>query len=174
MLTLTVPGGLPAGTSTISIDVRAGLELGPADAVACASAKAGTQVDTGSDSTTVDVVESDVPLPAENGAQVIAGDVVNLGYISGDEDVDIYSFTVSPDQANLGIQGDLFLSNIPDGADYDLTLYAKQTDPLRGEPEDVIGYVDDVVLDLNPFDDRVQADPVQDIPQQLSIATDGV
>ena len=173
VLTLTIPGGLPAGTSTISIDVRAGIELGPADAVACASTKAGTQVDTGSDSTTVDVVESDVPLPAENGAQVIAGDVVNLGYISGDEDVDIYSFEVTDAQANLGLQGDLFLSNIPEGADYDLTLFGATTDPLRGEPEDVVGFVEDVVLDLNPFDDRVQADPVQDIPQTLPATVPG-
>ena len=61
--------------------------------------------------------------------------------------------------------GDLFLSNLP--ADYDLVLYGRPVAPLRNQPTSSVGYVDDVQTDLNPFDDPVQADTVQDVPQTL-------
>ena len=93
---------------------------------------------------------------------------VNLGYVSRAGSVDLYRFQISEADANLGVHGDLFLSNLP--ADYDLVLYGGRDAPLRNRPTSSVGYVDDVQLDLNPLDDPVQADTVQDVPQTLPTA----
>ena len=63
------------------------------------------------------------------------------------------------------MRADIFMSNLP--VDLDITLYGQKSVPLRGEPTESIAYLDDVTLDLNPFDDVIQADTVQDIPQVL-------
>ena len=155
-----------AGQHQFTVSMRAGLTLGSAAASGCVIASAGTQVDEASDSTIVTVIAG-VTDPANTlaGAQLIQGDIVNLAHVISADDVDLYSFEVSANQANLGIQAEIFLSNLP--ADYDLTLYVERTEPLRGQPVAVLSYLDDIILDLNPFDDKVQADTVQDIPQSL-------
>ena len=165
---------LPSGTSSLSVDVRAGLTLGAADANACVEMTGGGQTATDDANTIVTVVES----PATSGSTIRSlattnsttgeGVDVNLGYVTGDGNVDLYSFDVSQSDANLGIQGDLFLSNLP--ADYDLVLYGAKSVPLRNPANDSIGFLDDVLFDLNPFDDQVQADTVQDVPQELPAA----
>ena len=173
---------LPAGTTRLAIDVRAGLTLGPAVATACVEATAGRTVDD-SATTTVSVVDPNQCDPTEDplcqsttrrlsvtNDSPEGGVNVNLGYVTSDDSVDLYEFEVSQGDADLGIQGDLFLSNLP--ADYDLVLYGKKSVPLRNTPTDTIGYLDDVFFDLNPFDDRVQADVVQDLPQRLPAGLD--
>ncbi len=162
---------LLAGLSRVTVDVRAGLTLGLADADACVVATAGSQTALSSATTNVTVVEDAAnPLPAIRPLAVTSdatgtGVDVNLGYVSRTGSVDLYSFDITEADAKLGIQGDLFLSNLP--ADYDLVLYGRRVAPLRNQPTSSVGYVDDVQQDLNPLDDPVQADTVQDVPQTL-------
>ena len=73
---------------------------------------------------------------------------VNLGYVSRAGSVDLYSFQITEPDANLGVHGDLFLSNLP--ADYDLVLYGRRSTPLRNQPTSSVGYVDDVQVRPQP------------------------
>ena len=60
----------------------------------------------------------------------------------------------------------MFLSNVPDGADYDLSIYAPTVYPVRGEPDHPAGTrksVGDIRYDLDPGDDVFPTDIADDI-----------
>ncbi|MDW3213051.1 MAG: choice-of-anchor Q domain-containing protein [Ilumatobacteraceae bacterium] len=167
-----------SGEHTLAIDTRAGFELGTFTASASASGTSSPGDDpatTGPSTFDVTVTAPDrgptVPVVIETGGVCATsgpGDV-NLGWVSSTTDgIDLYQFDISEEAARCGVRADVFLSNLP--ADYDVVLYGEKSEPLRGAPTESIAYLDDVTLDLNPFDDIVQTDTVQDIPQVLTAA----
>lgn len=182
LVTMTFELGVTnGGPHVLAVDVRASLTLGLATATATASGTdaAGEQADAGPVSTFVEVIARDLAAsPLNDAALEIIDDEISLNYVAGSEDVDIYAFEITAMQANLGAQASILLSNLP--ADYDLAHYVELTDPLIFEsgpagpvptqPTDSVGYLDNVIFDLNPSDDVSQADVVQDIPDVLASA----
>ena len=169
-----VHAGEPAaGMSHVAVDVRAGLTSVLAEADACIAATSGSQSDLSSATTNVTVVEDAAhPLPTIRPLAVTERcdrRQRRRRRTSATSAVRARSTCtasqITEADAKLGVQGDLFLSNLP--ADYDLVLYGRRSTPLRNQPTSSVGYVDDVQYDLNPLDDPVQADTVQDVPQTL-------
>jgi CSLREA domain-containing protein len=163
-------GTLQPGPHTATIDTRAGLTLGPATATANGTATAGNDTATASSSNTVTVVES-----FENGGTQSCGDLdacdsktlqpdtLYIAHISSPTDRDIYTFTVPP-TAGSKTRARILLSNIPQGADFDLALYGPQTQFLRNPPQQSIQPVADQPLSLYPTGDHVAPDIVNDVP----------
>jgi hypothetical protein len=162
--TYTFPdGALGVGKYTLRVPVRAGLVTGDFLAGASVAAVGPGDVpltDSPTDEATITVV------PVDDGAGTKAvpltlGDL-QLAHISSGDDVDLFSFEAPSDGGPVRV----LLSNIPEGVDYDLSIYAKTPLPLRGKvsnPAGVRTSLADVLYDLNPSDDIFPTDLADDI-----------
>jgi uncharacterized protein YjbI with pentapeptide repeats len=157
--TYRIPG-VASGTYELRVPVRAGLTVGDGfEAVATVVAvgpNGAPSVIT--DPATVNVVQ--------DGASATIAPVLNdanlqLGYIGGSGELDVYSFTAPV--GSTGGSARILLSNIPDDVDYDLTVYGPRPTSLRGTPDRELTGLGDVTFDLDPQDDVLPTDVVDDI-----------
>ena len=87
---------------------------------------------------------------------------LQLAHIAQSGDVDLYKF-VAPESAD-GALAQVLLSNVPEGVDYDLSIYAPTVTPLRsGAAERSLKSVGDIRYDLDPTDDIFPTDIADDI-----------
>jgi uncharacterized protein YjbI with pentapeptide repeats len=148
------------GSHELRVPVRAGLVTGT-DFPASVSVLADDSVSAGPAIASVDVVEANVGGGPNGVATLDFGDL-RLAHVTSGDDADLYSFT-APEWAD-GATARVLLSNIPDDVDYDLSIYEPVTEPLRsGTPEQTLGSLADVRYDLDPGDDALPADLVDDV-----------
>ncbi len=144
---------LAAGTHTLSVPVWAGLNLGVFEASVTACGEAGAQSDAAGPATaSIEVIEE-----ADATEQILDGNL-EIAHISTVGETELYRFDL-----NTNAQARIILSNLAE--DLDLTLFGPPLqDPLRGEPEIGYGLVEDFLYDLDPDNDALDPDTLQDIP----------
>ncbi|NIR38253.1 MAG: hypothetical protein GWN79_14325, partial [Actinobacteria bacterium] len=156
--------GVPAGSHDLVVAARAGITTGTFSAFVMADAVAGIETDSaGPAEASVNVVEAyESDGPGSTPASLALGGELQLAHVSRSDDIDLYSFTVPGTAA--GASARVLLSNIPEGVDYDLTIFSPPPSLLRGIPEDDLASIGDVGFDLDPTDDVYATDVVDDIP----------
>ena len=150
-----------SGSYQLRIPVRAGLTVGtsgPAFAKATAEGPNGTAEAVSTEEVIVEVVEAASGGPGR--APLLSDGELQLGHIGSSNDLDVYQFTAP---GSSGASARILLSNIPDGVDYDLSVYGVRPRSLRGTPTDAQSSLGDVGFDLNPDDDVLATDVVNDI-----------
>jgi uncharacterized protein YjbI with pentapeptide repeats len=154
-----------SGTYELRVPVRAGLRTGDFEATATVTAVGPN----GAPSLITDPALVTVVQDSSSGAKapVLNDQNLQLGYIGGSGELDVYSFKAPA--GSTGGSARILLSNIPEGADYDLTVYGPRPASLRGEPVRELTGLGDIRFDLNPEDDVLPTDVVNDIV--IDIAT---
>ena len=144
---------LAEGTHTLSVPVWAGLNLGNFEASVTACGEAGAQSDAAGPATaSIEVIEE-----ADATEQILDGNL-EIAHISTVGETELYRFDLI-----TNAQARIILSNLSD--DLDLTLFGPPLqDPLRREPEIGYGLVEDFLYDLDPDNDALDPDTLQDIP----------
>ena len=164
-VTLTL-GTLAPGPHTAALGARAGLNTGPTNTTANATATAGTDVVNATASSGVQVTEAfksggiGVCSDTDPCSQTLQPDVLYVGHISSPTDRDYYRFNVPNNGQKT--HASIILSNLP--IDADLVLYGPATVPLLQGPEKSVNPVNDTGLSLYPSGDHVSPDTVQDVP----------
>jgi uncharacterized protein YjbI with pentapeptide repeats len=162
--TYRIPG-VASGTYELRVPVRAGLTIGEGfDAFATVVAvgpNGAPSVTT--DPAAVSVVQDDASATV---APVLNDANLQLGYIGGSGELDVYSFTAPT--GSTGGSARILLSNIPEGVDYDLTVYGPRPTSLRGTPDRELTGLGDVAFDLDPEDDVLPTDVVDDIAVDIA------
>jgi hypothetical protein len=157
-------GVLSPGWYELAVAMRAGVELGSFEGSVEVVATPVGGGPGGSSSTSTDstVVEAAINEPGSAAASPeLLGEVLELAHVSSSEDIDLYQFDV--DGTVAGDSAKILLSNLP--ADYDLVLYGPPlAAPLRGTPLPGYDAIEDFVYDLNPDDDVLDTDTLQDVP----------
>ncbi|MDQ1479528.1 MAG: large repetitive protein, partial [Actinomycetota bacterium] len=154
VLTWTLPG-LPAGTSSIAFQLRAGISEG-SEAVSgeahLVGGSAGTPV-----SATTTVADTQTSSNPANPAPMNA-DTLYLGHVDAQHTSNFFSLHVAPGQ-----RASLLLGNLP--ADEDLILYdATTASPLRGAPSRSVIPVSDPAPSLTPAQQTLPPETLQDLP----------
>ena len=152
----------------VRVPALAGIKTGdyPAEAQLIATGATGTFDPKDQESVTVvPVPDLDAATPPDSpkASALDFGDL-QLAHIAQSGDVDLYEF-IAPDSAD-GATAQVLLSNVPEGRDYDLSIYAPTETPLRGAIGDSAGTrksVDDIRYDLDPGDDVFPTDIADDI-----------
>ncbi len=144
---------LTAGTHTIEVPVWAGLVLGNYDVSVSVCGEAGSQSDAaGPAVASIEVIEEGTA------TETIVDGNLEIAHISTVGATQLYRFDLT-----TNAQARIILSNLD--ADLDLTLFGPPLqDPLRGTPEIGYGLVEDFLYDLNPDDDALDPDALQDLP----------
>ena len=144
---------LTAGTHTIEVPVWAGLVLGNYDVSVSVCGEAGSQSDAaGPAVASIEVIEEGTA------TETIVDGNLEIAHISTVGATQLYEFDLA-----TNAQARIILSNLD--ADLDLTLFGPPLqDPLRGTPEIGYGLVEDFLYDLNPDDDALDPDALQDLP----------
>ncbi len=131
--TTYVISGVGAGSYKLRVPVRAGSIVGgeaqfQASATVTATGPNGTSTkDTNPVGVTVKQAGTTVPK-----APSLRDGQLELGYIGGSGELDVYSF-VAP-AGSTGASARILLSNIPADVDYDLAVYGPRPVSLRGAP----------------------------------------
>ncbi len=157
---------VPPGTHLLTVQARAGVQLGKFKASATGTATAGTYTRSASGSTVVEVVKN---LDGSFGA--LTPDSLYVGHLAqaGEKDTFTTTFSVTPEQAAAGQRATVFLSNLT--ADYDLTVFGPKAAPLRGSPIESYLPVDDRRLGIDPGTEAVAPDSQRDIPLDAPAGT---
>ena len=154
---------VPPGSYELRVPARAGIVIGEVNpaSVSVTGTAGNDTASAGPAVTNVKVVEAIV---GDGGPNAIAsldlGDL-RLAHVTSSEDADLYKF-VAPEWAN-GTTARVLMSDIPDGVDYDLTIYQQATPTLRGPSTRTLSSLGDVRYDLDPADDVFPTDVVDDI-----------
>ncbi|HSP28942.1 MAG TPA: C25 family cysteine peptidase, partial [Ilumatobacteraceae bacterium] len=111
------------------------------------------------------MVEASIGGPGK--APVLQDGQLQLGHITSTGDLDVYRFSVT-DSAATGSSARVLLSNIPEGVDYDLAVYGPRPESLRGAPSDSRSALVEASFDLNPDDDVLPTDVVDDIAVDIN------
>ncbi len=146
--------GVASGTHTLSVQARAGLDLGEHTAHVDVAASASSLNASDSAETTVTVVES-----FEQGTQPkgLANNVLSVAHISSSTDEDVYEFEVTEE----GTRVSMLLSGL--AVDYDLILQGPPTASLRGEPTQELRPVEDNGIGLDARDEQAAPDVQYDV-----------
>jgi len=148
---LTFVANMNVGPHQLAVTANAGIGLGTTGASVTATAGSSSS----SAAATVQVVDGLEPDSTQaNATPLMTGDEsagtgwLNMGYLTSATDTNLWSVTVSPQQA--GDELALSLSNLP--ADYDLVLYAPSGDSqqLQGTPAQQAPTVTDAPPSLTP------------------------
>ena len=163
-----------SGSYELRIPVRAGLTVGtsgPAFAVATATGPDGTgPTSEPTDEVTVEVVEAASGGPGR--APLLSDGELQLGHIGSSNDLDVFQFKAPA--GTSGASARILLSNIPENVDYDLSVYGVRPRSLRGAPTDSQSSLGDVGFDLNPDDDVLATDVVNDIAIDINDIASGI
>jgi hypothetical protein len=146
--------GVATGQHTLSVQARAGLELGEQTAHVDVAATAGALNASDSADATVTVVEAYEQGTAPKG---LANNVLSVAHISSSLDEDVYEFEVTEE----GTRVQLLLSGL--AVDYDLLLQGPPTASLRGEPTQELRPVEDTGIGLDPRDEQAAPDVQYDV-----------
>lgn len=151
------------GPHTLSVEARAGIDLGTKEAKVDVEAVVGAQKATDSATTTVVVVvESFEKNGAPGDFRTLSPSTINVAHISSSYDTDLYSFEVSPDDATAGVTARIDLSNL--ARDYDLVLYGPKSASLRASaPKARIQPVEDSVLGFDSASQQLAPDVQLDV-----------
>ena len=166
-------GILSRGVYSVRLAFRAGVVLGGVDDyIAFASAtgvpSAGPDATAGPASAGIRVIEAgtDGTGGGDPAADVhaLSNGVLYVGHIASADDVDLYGFEIGTDDDLIGSSAQILLSDVPDGADFDLVLYGPPLgDPLRGPNQEGFGLVEDFFFGLTPADQELDTDLLQDV-----------
>ena len=159
-----------SGPYRLVVPVRAGATTGPSDqfqAIATVTAVGanGAPPSIVTDPVGVKVVQA-IERPNRPAAPALSDGELQLGYVGGTDEIDAYSFTAPDD--TTGASARVLLSNIPDSVDYDLTVYGPRPTSLRGDPNTELSSLGDVEFDLDPDDDVLPTDVVNDIAVDIN------
>jgi hypothetical protein len=174
-------GTLTPGAHTATIQARAGLTLGASTATATGCAQVGGTCDPATATPGPNVATSppsqatvNVTEAFENGTapgcnsdtaacdtEEIAPNTLYLAHISSPTDRDLFHFTVG---SSGRTSASIILSNIPQGADYDLELFGPRHGLIGAEPPtQTLNPVNDATLSLYPTDAHVAPDTTNDV-----------
>ena len=162
------------GDHQVSFVAKAGVVLGEQAASATVTATAPAQAPaTATDSVSTVVVGEafEASTPADDKRALVPG-ALHLAHISAPDDVDLYEFTVTPAQAARGATISILLANL--AADFDLALYGPPAVALRGDVAERRDMLPDHLVDLQPGDDHLTAEPTADVPQTLPFPSSAV
>jgi hypothetical protein len=162
--------GVGSGSYQLVVPVRAGSTTGPSnqfEAVATVTAVGanGAPPVVITDPVGVEVVQADTGGPRPIAPALSDGEL-QLGYIGGTDEVDAFAFEAPA--GTTGASARILLSNIPDGVDYDLTVYGPRPTSLRGDPTTELSGLGDLEFDLDPEDDVLPTDVVNDIAVDIN------
>ncbi len=162
----TIPN-VASGKYELRVPVRAGSTIGESDEFLASSTVTATgpngAITKPSNGVGVTVVQANSTAPK---APSLRDGQLELGYIGGSGELDVYSF-VAP-AGTTGASARILLSNIPADVDYDLAVYGPRPVSLRGAPLPERAAIGDDQFDLDPGDDVLATDIVDDI--ELDIA----
>jgi uncharacterized protein YjbI with pentapeptide repeats len=156
-----------SGKYELRVPVRAGSTIGSPDEFQASSTATATgpngAITKPSNNVGVTVVQANSVKPT---APSLQDGQLELGYIGGSGELDVYSF-VAP-AGTTGASARILLSNVPKDVDYDLAVYGPRPASLRGAPLPERAAIGDDQFDLDPGDDVLATDIVDDI--ELDIA----
>ncbi|MEY2523228.1 MAG: large repetitive protein [Ilumatobacteraceae bacterium] len=152
-------GAVPPGTHTLTVQARAGIRTGVAQATVNGTATAGAITKTSSSTAEIEVVEN-----PDSSFGPLSPDSLYVGHLvsSGDDDMYTTTFQVTPQQAADGRKASVYLSNL--AADYDLAVFGPKAASLRGQPVEGFIPVDDHQIGVDPTSEAVAPDSQFDIP----------
>ena len=161
--------GAQSGSHELRVPVRAGLTVGTFTASSSVSADGPNGTPPPVEAGMVDVNVVAAANGGPNTAPTLSDGQLALGHIGSDEDFDVYDFTAPA--GSTGASARILLSNVPEDVDYDLAVYSERPPSLRGEPVDELTTISDTPFDLNPSDDILPPDVVNDIAIDLDSVT---
>ena len=164
--TFVIPG-VASGSYKLRVPVRAGSIVGgeaqfQATSTVTATGTSGASTKD-SNSVGVNVVQAGTTAPS---APNLRDGQLELGYIGGSGELDVYSF-VAP-SGSTGASARILLSNVPADVDYDLAVYGPRAVSLRGAPLPDRPAIGDDRFDLDPGDDVLPTDVVDDIALDIT------
>jgi len=160
--------GVETGSYQLRVPVRAGSIIGDASefqAVAAVTATGpnGAPGMKATNNVGVTVVQANSLAPV---APILQDGQIDIGYIGSSGELDAYSF-VAP-RGSTGASAQILLSNIPAGVDYDLAVYGPRPLSLRGAPLPERASIGDIPFDLDPGDDILPTELVNDIAVDIN------
>ncbi len=158
------------GIYTLRVPVRAGTKVSDVNSATVRVAATGLADPIDDLTVNVTVVQDGAGSPAT--APILSEGDLQLGYIGGSGELDVYSLDTTGVPA--GSSARVLLSNIPDGVDYDLTVYGPSPTSLRGTPRPELPSLGDVGFDLDPNDDALATDVVNDIAIDINDVAAGI
>ena len=164
--TFVIPSAA-SGSYKLRVPVRAGSIVGGAAQFQASSTVTATGTNGAStkdsNAVGVNVVQAGTTAPS---APNLRDGQLELGYIGGSGELDVYSF-VAP-SGSTGASARILLSNIPADVDYDLAVYGPRAVSLRGAPLPDRPAISDDRFDLDPGDDVLPTDVVDDIALDIT------
>jgi hypothetical protein len=150
-----------SGEWELRVPVRAGLtvEIGTMASVDVTARRADQSATASAGPAIVDVVA--VAGATAGSAPVIGDGSVRLGHVATDLGIDLYSFEAPP--GSTGGAARILLSNIPEGVDYDLSVYSERPASLRNPPQRSLNALGDIGYDLDPSTQVLSTDLVSDV-----------
>jgi uncharacterized protein YjbI with pentapeptide repeats len=162
----TIPN-VASGRYELRVPVRAGSTIGSPDEFPASSTVTATgpngAITKASNTIGVTVVQANSNAPK---APSLRDGQLELGYIGGSGELDVYSF-VAP-AGTTGASARILLSNVPKDVDYDLAVYGPRPSSLRGAPLPERPAIGDDQFDLDPGDDVLATDIVDDIALDIT------
>ena len=155
------------GRYELRVPVRAGSTIGSPDEFQASStvtaAGPNGAITKPSNDVGVTVVQANSVKPT---APSLQDGQLELGYIGGSGELDVYSFVAPP--GTTGASARILLSNVPKDVDYDLAVYGPRPASLRGAPLPERAAIGDDQFDLDPGDDVLATDIVDDIELDIT------
>jgi CSLREA domain-containing protein len=151
-------GTVTPGTYTLTLEARAGIQLGLATSTGSITATtARGEAKSATDTASVDVIEGN-----EGTSLTIDDSKVYVSHISTPGDVDLFRFVVATQPSTVDASVEISLGNLR--ADFDLVLFGPTAEPLRGAPTESVLPVDDEVIGLEAGEASPAPDVQRDIP----------
>lgn len=174
---------LAPGDYVLEIAMHAGLFLGSHTASVTVHAETafvadGQTADAGPSHADITVVQASVNEPGSGNhlrqIPLLTDGILELAHIASDVDLDLYKFVVDP--GFVGQSAKIRLE-VP-GQDFDLVLHGPPLAvPLRGTPQHGFDSIEDFIYDLNPDDEILDTETLEDIPhfpEQVGLGAENV